>query len=97
MTQLDQLHAIHEESSNLFENSTDPDVRDILAQTLTVTRNLIPLLEAGEPITEDLEQEIQGAIAHGRHKIAAALMLLEPVPDTLRSGEHTLPDNQEEK
>lgn len=86
MKELDQLHAINEESQNLFDNSTDVDVRDLLAQTLVVTRNLIPLLESGAEVTEELAEEIQGAIAHGRHKIASALMLLEPVPDTLPSS-----------
>lgn len=86
---LDTLYSLHQESEDLFSNSSNIEARDELSQSLTCTRDLIYRLESGEVVTL---QEIEEVVAHARAKLDAAIQIVDPVAPTQRSGEHTLPD-----
>lgn len=87
---LSELHAAHETARNIFDNTANPDARNELAQCLSTTGMLIPLLEAGEPVDAEFEADILLALECAREKVEKALGMLDEVPDTLRSEDISL-------
>jgi hypothetical protein len=82
MKSLDQLHAANSEAREMFDHSDNLEVRNILAQTLTVTSVLICCVESGEAVPED---EIKEAVQHARTYIEAAINYVEPCAATEKS------------
>lgn len=82
MKTLDQLHNLHDEATNLFDHTENVDAKNEVAQCLCSIKAALFVLEAGGQMPE---WEITMVIDHAHKKIAAAIGLLEPVPDTERS------------
>jgi hypothetical protein len=78
MKELDQLHAIHQEATDLFEHTDNKEARNELSQTLCVLRTMIFVIEGGGELQS---VELSEAIDHAHQKIQAALAISEPQPD----------------
>ena len=87
MTKLNTLYADHETAEALFAESSDPHVKNELAQLLCCTRDLIYRLESGEAVPDE---EIDEIVVMAQVKLEAAYRLSGEVADTLRSEDISL-------
>ena len=83
---IDELKRLDCKMNAMFEETDDRDVRDTLAQAITVTRTCIFFWGEGCR-DEGFKLEMKDAIEMAQEKIRMAVKMLNEVAPTMRSGD----------